>query len=365
MAQGKRRSYRSLLYVGLLVLFLIAVIVRWDEAVQISRVVVRCAPGLLILAILTQVGYYLTQAALYQTICRTVDLPYRYFQLLPLMVVWPFLNVVAPSTSVSAIALLADDARQRGMRPERAIVAAVTYIAFCYASLIMVVCAALVDLYQHGLLRPYQEWAAIVLGLGLAGLLAVLALAGWAPRLLVRFLDAMLRVLRWLARALHLPMRRPAGMSAATVENLHQSVREVVRYPGRLVLAGLWALLGQGAHLVGLYLIILALGQKVSNTIVLASYSISSAVTNVSPTPQGIGMTEGAMVTVLRSLGEPRDGAWAITLVYRGVTFWLSLLAGFILARSLRTFSSRARKEAQGAEPAESPLPSPPDPPAK
>jgi uncharacterized protein (TIRG00374 family) len=342
MAERKAFPLRSLLYMAVLVLFALAVVIRWDEAVRVSRVLVRCAPDLLVLACVAQFGYYLAQAGLYGEISRSVGLSYRYRHLLLLVIVMPFMSVVAPSSGVSAIALLADDARQRGMRAERAIIAGVTYVAFCYGSLGVVFAIALVDLYQQGLLRSYQKWSGLVLGLGLAALIALLGLAGWAPGWLIGLFDGVQRAFRRLRERMGRPSRRPFRSARLAVGQLHQAVREIAGQPRRLAWASLWALLGQGASALVLFLVLRALGQPTTVPLVLVGYSLSSVVTNISPTPQGIGFTEGAMVTVLRSLGLPRDGAWAVTLAYRGVAFWIPLLAGFFLTRSLPTFRGRA-----------------------
>lgn len=357
MDERRAPPLRSILYIALLILFLLAVVIRWNEAVQVLRVLARCDPVMLVLACLAQFGYFLAQAGLYREIGHSAGLPYRYRHLLPLVVVMPFMSVVAPSSGVSVIVLLADDARQRGMRSERAIIAGVTYVAFCYASLGVVFLVALVDLYQQGLLRSYQKWSGVVLGLGLAALLLLLGLAGWAPVWLVGFFDRVQRLFRKLRKRLGRPSTRPFRSAESAVLQLHQAVHEIVRQPRRLAVAALWALLGQGASALVLYFVVRALGQQGTVPVVLVGYSLSSVVTNISPTPQGIGFTEGAMVTVLRSLGLPRDGAWAVTLAYRGVAFWFPLLAGFFLARSLPTFHGRVR-------PAEVPRPGDPLPPA-
>ncbi|MGC8873147.1 MAG: lysylphosphatidylglycerol synthase transmembrane domain-containing protein [Chloroflexia bacterium] len=349
MAGRRAISFRSLLYIALAVLFLLAVVIRWDEAVHVSRVLARCSPGVLVLACLAQLGYYLTQAGLYQQISRSAGLSYRYRHLLPLVIVLPFMSVVAPSSGVSVIALLADDARQRGMRAERAIIAGVTYVAFCYWSLGMVFVFALVDLYQQGLLRSYQKWSGVVLGLGLVALLLILGLAGWAPAWLVDLFDGVRKAFRKVRARLGRPSARPFRSAETAVWQLHQAVQEIVRQPRRLALAALWGLLGQSASALVLYLVVRALGQQATGAVVLVGYSVSSVVTNISPTPQGLGFTEGAMVTVLRSLGLPRDGAWAVTLAYRGVAFWIPLVAGFFLVRSLPTF--RARVPATAGKP--------------
>ena len=62
----------------------------------------------------------------------------------------------------------------------------------------------------------------------------------------------------------------------------------------------------------------------------IAAYTIGTLVWTVSPIPQGIGLVEGAYSLVLVSLGIRAPLAATIALAYRGIVFWLPLLAGII-----------------------------------
>jgi len=55
----------------------------------------------------------------------------------------------------------------------------------------------------------------------------------------------------------------------------------------------------------------------------------------VSPTPAGLGFFEGSLTLVLTSMDIPIGYAAIITLAYRGITFWLTLLFGVISLRVL------------------------------
>ncbi len=63
----------------------------------------------------------------------------------------------------------------------------------------------------------------------------------------------------------------------------------------------------------------------------------------VSPTPQGIGVVEGVMTLVFTSLGVPAAVSTTVTLAFRGLTFWLPLIVGFIILRWVRTFGVEER----------------------
>ena len=64
----------------------------------------------------------------------------------------------------------------------------------------------------------------------------------------------------------------------------------------------------------------------------------------VSPTPGGLGFVEGALILVLTSLGVPQAGATVVTLAYRGITFWLPFLLGFVALRRVKRFNDGLRR---------------------
>jgi hypothetical protein len=67
-------------------------------------------------------------------------------------------------------------------------------------------------------------------------------------------------------------------------------------------------------------------------------------------TPSGVVFVEGAMAFFLERMGVPATNAWAITLAYRGITFWWPLSYGLI---AFRWFSKGSDLQAE-LKPAES-----------
>ncbi len=336
--RSSRRFNRRWFYVAIVLLFIAVVIVGWNEALQIVGILLEAAPGFLSLAVLSHVGYYLAQNGVYQGICQAVGLPYGYLQMLPLTVAWPFINVTVPTVGLAGIALLADDARQRDLEPERGIVAGFLYLTFLYAAYGMTIWAALLYLLEHDLLQPYQVGAALAHAAGLTGIFLAIGLAGWAPGTMTGILDFLVGIGRRLARLFRRPAPRQEGSVAPIVTRCHEAVRRAVRHPKVLARALLFAAAAQGANLLCMWMVVRSLGRSLSPMQLTAVYGISYLVTLVSPSPQGIGFTEGATVNIFSSLGSSFQGAAAITLAFRGVTLWLPLLAGLLVVRQLKTF---------------------------
>lgn len=68
----------------------------------------------------------------------------------------------------------------------------------------------------------------------------------------------------------------------------------------------------------------------------ITGYSIGVLFMAVAITPQGVGVVEGVMTAAFVSLGVPVARATIAVLAYRGISFWLPLLTGFIALRWVR-----------------------------
>ena len=95
--------------------------------------------------------------------------------------------------------------------------------------------------------------------------------------------------------------------------------------------------------LASLYVLFLAFHNPVTLGVLVAGYAMGILFWIVSPTPQGIGVVEGIMPMVFTSLSVPSAVATAVSLAFRGLTFWLPLWIGFIILRRVRTFGAEER----------------------
>jgi len=86
-----------------------------------------------------------------------------------------------------------------------------------------------------------------------------------------------------------------------------------------------------------LYLSVLAVHATVSLVAAIILCISSSLVSNVAPTPDGLGATEAALVFGLTRAGLDLSQAIAGTLLYRFVTAWLPILPGLIALRRIDT----------------------------
>jgi uncharacterized protein (TIRG00374 family) len=77
----------------------------------------------------------------------------------------------------------------------------------------------------------------------------------------------------------------------------------------------------------------LALGTPVPYIYALAGYALANMAATITVLPGGIGVFEGGSVAVLSFLGMTPAAALAAVVLYRGLSVWLPLIPGVLMAR--------------------------------
>jgi hypothetical protein len=82
-----------------------------------------------------------------------------------------------------------------------------------------------------------------------------------------------------------------------------------------------------------LWLACRAIGAPVEPWIAFAGFTIGSMVAMIAPSPLGLGTFEAGTTGMLALLGMPLEAALSATILLRGVTFWLPMVPGVLIAR--------------------------------
>ena len=336
---------RRFLIALILLLAIYLVISRFTEVQQIVQTVQMGDWWWLGLGLLLQCAWLVNVALMYRAIYRLLDMDGSLAQLLPLAITSNFINTAAPSGGVGGIAIFITDAQERGISPARVTIASVLYLLFDYFGFLCVLALGLMVLFVRNNLT-WAEIAASGILLASASFLASLfALGISSPRNLERVLIWAARSVNWLLRPV---LRRPylsearasefAGEAATGLAALRTDWREY------LLPTGL-SLLGKAILIGILYVSFLAFQVSEEAGTLVAGFCIAYLFTIVSPTPSGIGVVEGALTLGLSSMGVPLGVATVVTLAYRGLTFWLPFLYGFLGIRILERRWAHNRAE--------------------
>ncbi len=293
----------------------------------------------LLAAAISQIGYFVIFTASYQAAFDTVEVKSRLLPLIPVTLSSLFVNVVAPSGGASGGVLFVDDLSRRGQPGGRVTVGVFLQLIADYGAFALILVFGLLYLFRRHDLHLYELIAAVFLILLIGALSAVLALSlvrpGAVSRLLFWVQARMNRLLGWLRQE---PL--PQGWAEQYAVEFNEASRLAARHPGRLARTVALALAFHGVNILSLYLLFRGFNYDIGFSPLVGGYAVGVLFLIVSITPMGIGVVESLMPLVYVSLGAPSPVAAAVVLSFRGMTFWLPLVLGFILLRRIKTFRS-------------------------
>ncbi|MCC7361836.1 MAG: flippase-like domain-containing protein [Anaerolineales bacterium] len=324
------RLMRRLVLAAVLLLATILLVAQFGRLGEFVAVLRQGHPGWLALAFGAQALWQAAQAAQWLAAHRAVRLPLRFAEVLPAVLVNNFALLAVPSGSLSTFALFTANARQRGRSPAAAGLAVMVFAVFNYLVLAGFALTAAVLLAVRGqlnLLLALPVLAVLVEALGqYALLLWALRAPAQAERAAQWALARLNAAAQRVARRDLLAPERLAAFSAEAADGL-----AALRAGGRR--AHLWLLavsLAAKLLLALLFALVLrAFGQPAPAALVIVGVSLSAGFSVVSPTPQGVGVTEGAVALALTLFGLPLETGLVVMLAYRALGLWWPFVVGF------------------------------------
>lgn len=335
---------RKFLYLVILILVIYFMKTHLTELQLVAHTLSQGDRRWLLAAAIVQFLWLVNIAAALQSTYRLVGIRERLQHLIPLATAANFVNVVAPSYGLGALAVLISDGNQRGKRAAKVSTGAVLYLVYDYLGFLIVLLPGTIILANKGVLDAVLITASIIAA-SVSVITILLTLLG------IRSADKLGRAVLWLAgianRALRPVLRREVIDQAHAqdfVRDFAEGLQHVRRSPGRLLLPFLLALSRKAVMLTILYLVSMAFHAPLDPYSLVAVFSTSYLFTIASVTPSGVGFVEGAMIVYLNALQVPLATSAAISLAYRGITFWLTLVYGLIAIRIVDYQNGRTKE---------------------
>ncbi|HVN53866.1 MAG TPA: flippase-like domain-containing protein [Anaerolineaceae bacterium] len=321
-----------------IVAFIWVVVTRFTQIEELMKTVAQGRLEWILAALLIEVINYVVLAATYQSAFSTVGVQSRLLDLIPITLASQFVNVVTPSAGASGAALFVDDAARRGQTPARTTAGLFLQSASVYFAITIILGVGLAYLYIQHDLAPYEVAAAIAFLLITLAQGGVLMLGHWRPDLLHRLLAWVQKAGNGLASKFHRAPFFSENWADQNTADLSQASEAIYSdRKGQAQTVGL-SLATQILNLACLFAIFMAFYGPISFGPLVAGYAMGILFSIITITPQGIGAVEGIMALVYESFGIPKDVAVIVPLVFRGLTFWLPLVLGFISLRRVKSF---------------------------
>ena len=325
------------------VVFVWIVISRFSEVRRLVTILANGQWQWVLVAAGLQVIYHIVYTGLYVSALDTVGVKSRLLDLLPVQFASMFVNAAAPAGGASGAALFADDSARRGESASKTVIGSLLVWIADFGSFVLVLIAGMIVLLAYHQLKVYEVVGAVALLGIILFLVSAMLLGIWRPALLQRLLVWVQRTVNRLGARFGKQTILNEEWAIHNTSQLSEAAQAITAQPGRVGRTFGIALASHLVDLVTLLVLFLAFHQTVDLGVLVAGYAMGVLFWIVAITPQGIGIVEGVMVLVFHSLGVPVVHATVIALAFRGLTFWLPLLVGFVLIQRVRIFRARER----------------------
>lgn len=326
---------RALILIAIL-LGIVFIAARFSEFEAVTDSIRHADWQFIALGIGVQTVWIITAGFVYRVIYAGLCMQEKSWRLILLAAGSVFTNIVAPSmVGVTGMAVFLSDGRRRGLPSGKITIAGVLYTLVDYFGFLMILAGGITVLIRRNNLNYAEVIATGILLLYAFILVFIFVMA-------MRSEQALAKTLVWLTRKINKFLRNFIRRDYLSEENAilfaHEAEEGVTEL--RSQKGYVWLALGLGFFskvllVLVLLLIFYAFRIPFSPGTIIAGFSLSYLFLIVSPTPAGLGVVEGAMPVVLISLGVPIGASATITLVYRGITFWLPFFLGMASMRML------------------------------
>lgn len=160
----------------------------------------------------------------------------------------------------------------------------------------------------------------------IVGLIGLVLLLLWVWRQRGRVLMRLVRPLQLFQRIFH----RPSGDARLLIQRASARMAAITPSPTDWAAAGSYAMANWLLDVGCLIFAFLAVGAPVPWRALLLAYAAGQLATNLPITPGGLGVVEGSLTIALVAYGGSETSTVAAVLLYRLISFWALLPAGYV-----------------------------------
>lgn len=333
--------YRRIIFWILSAVLIWFVVARYAELDRLLRTLSHANWLLVLVAGFLECVYHVLYSGVYKSAFDVVGVRSRIRELVSIHFACIFINVLAPTGGTAGSLLFVDDANRRGESSSKAAAGVLLTGTADMSSISLLLIPGLYYLYTKGGLTNLQVVGGSIFMLITFALGGVLLAGIWWPgsvsSFLVRCGTVINRPAKWI---LHRDIV-PESWAGKMATDFTAVAEAIGRKPKRLVRTLGIALMSHLVEMICLAMLFYAFGEHITFGPLMAGYAVGMIFWIVSPTPQGVGVVEGTMALVYKSLGVPAEKAAVVVLAFRGLSFWLPVLFGFLLFRKTKLMEGK------------------------
>jgi glycosyltransferase 2 family protein len=327
----KKFFSRTSLLIVILAIFVYYIGKNYSIIERTIHVTLSQSLGFLLLSALFCALAYYFMALMNKSIFGMMGVRRTTFQMVILQMSSLAVNVLVPSAGVSVGIMFAGDAKDRGESEAAAVTAVILALLVDYISIASLLTFGMIYLLLLGSLSLTFIIPAIAFYGLTVGLYLLIYFAGKNKSVVMRFLNWLTtgvnRILVLFKKKKILQNKGVISNFVNELENAYVSIaKDRVDFTKSIGIIFLSHLM----YLAAIYVIFISLGFTPLLRVLITGYAIGMMFVVISPTPNGVGFVEGSMALAYASLGISGVTAASVALIYRGFSFWLPLIIGFI-----------------------------------
>ncbi len=285
----------------------------------------------LILAGLFQFIFFAFQSEVRRSLYKILGIKEKFFSMLKMTFSAMFIGTVIPSFHMAALGLFMKEARTKGYSHSRALVASIGFIFLDTFGFFIALVFALFLLFRLGNLNIYQLISSGVLFFAVLGGGVFVLYAMRREENIKKFFLKLSKFLPKKQRTRWLPDDEIEIMAKETIE----AKKYFFERPQKLWKPFLFVGLTQIAGALTLMCCFLAFGIPFTFTTIVVVYAMAILFQVVAITPYGLGSAEFFLTIILSNFGISLTRSLMLILVFRFFTFWIPMLAGYLLLRKI------------------------------
>lgn len=321
------------------IVFMVFLLSRLTEYEQLAEALNK-SNGLWVIAALGfQVGFFLLFAKLYQMSFQIVSVEFTYRRMVPIVLAALFLNCLTPSVGMAGAATYVRQAGKRGYTAIRTMTGFMVETVLQQTGFLLVLIGNIIILMrQNGSVGQTEK--IIVLGISVAIFLQVMifALGFYFPGVLEWMLRIFSKITNWLSRRIRKKELVSDKWSKNSATEMKEAVRGMWSNKWLWVRSMLVAIMMEAFMLASFQSLFFAFGEGVNIQAAISGYITANVTGSILIGPYGVGLVEAGLTIILTHYDIARGAAALISVVFRGMNFWMPFIAGFVSFRRLRLF---------------------------
>lgn len=317
------------LFLGLSFLGIIFVYYSREEISSIFYAVSDTKLRWLFVAIIVQLAVYFFITESHRLGLKAVGVDRTRRQLLPLILSALVVNSTAPSGGTSGTILFINDSKSRGESGAKTGTGIMLTIITNFVALFAILLGVMFYLFIKRELGATEVVSATILFGIIVTIYSLLLIAKSKPDAIERFFKKINDFVFRIRKFFYKKARNKGKWTSLVTEELHNASASIHDNPIPVLKTFLSFLAAHFLNVATIAALFVSFGLQPKVGVIISGYAIGELFKIVSPSPEGIGVTEVSMAIVYSSFGVNPIVATSIALIYRGLNFWIPFGLGF------------------------------------